>query len=225
MNLQFYPNVPVSSNNPSADQPDMTTNNQSINAWVGIDHIGFNANQGGWHTVIHQKPFDTWVPTDAMPSAPPLTSPNSGMFYAMSYKDPTTGTTDIQPFAQSGNGGVYILGANNKTYTNGWFWSGGILIQFGYQPFSGIPGSISAQKGTLTYSTASGDNNFAFPKNILHVEATLAYSSADNTAGIPATLGTISINSQNINATQFQWVFQTNSAGNYSGFYWTAIGY
>ncbi len=55
-NFTYSINVPAASHNPSADQPIMQTNTNSIDSIITIDHFGFNDNQGGWHKNIHQPP-------------------------------------------------------------------------------------------------------------------------------------------------------------------------
>src|SRR6185369_6146704 len=34
----------------------MQTNTNSVDTWVTVDHHGFQDNEGGYHTVIHQDP-------------------------------------------------------------------------------------------------------------------------------------------------------------------------
>lgn len=48
-NFTFNPNIPATNNNPSVDQPDMQTNNQAENDIWEVDHVGFNASNGGTH--------------------------------------------------------------------------------------------------------------------------------------------------------------------------------
>ena len=44
--------LPVSSNNPSVDQPNMTINNASVLGIAAVDHVGFNASNGGTHLQV-----------------------------------------------------------------------------------------------------------------------------------------------------------------------------
>ena len=46
-NFQFSNTVPAAGNDPSSDQPLMLINNQSLFNYLNVDHIGFNANNGG----------------------------------------------------------------------------------------------------------------------------------------------------------------------------------
>lgn len=57
MNLNYNDAVPATNNNPSADQPDMLVNTQSIPSWLNVDHWGFQQTTGGQHkqaTFINQ---------------------------------------------------------------------------------------------------------------------------------------------------------------------------
>jgi hypothetical protein len=51
-NYTFYPTVPATNNSPSSDQPNMQTNNQSINDWSAVDHVGYNVSNGGTHSQV-----------------------------------------------------------------------------------------------------------------------------------------------------------------------------
>lgn len=44
INWKFYPNIPASTHNPSADQPLMLVNNASTDGIISVDHVGFNTN-------------------------------------------------------------------------------------------------------------------------------------------------------------------------------------
>lgn len=58
-NFIYTTNIPLASNDPSTDQPNMKTNTNNIAALIAIDHIGFNAQEGGIHkqvTLLNQSP-------------------------------------------------------------------------------------------------------------------------------------------------------------------------
>ena len=52
MSITYTVNIPFASNNPSTDQPNMEQNTNAINSWVQIDHVGFNASNGGEHKQV-----------------------------------------------------------------------------------------------------------------------------------------------------------------------------
>lgn len=51
-NFTFNTAIPASANNPSVDQPDMLTNNVATDGILAVDHVSFNANDGGEHLQV-----------------------------------------------------------------------------------------------------------------------------------------------------------------------------
>ena len=43
MTISYNSSVPVPTNDPSVDQPDMTINTQSVATIIAVDHVGFNS--------------------------------------------------------------------------------------------------------------------------------------------------------------------------------------
>lgn len=52
MTFTFNTAIPAANNNPSVDQPDMLVNNQSTDGIINVDHISFNAMNGGQHKQV-----------------------------------------------------------------------------------------------------------------------------------------------------------------------------
>lgn len=52
MTFSYNNGVPATANDPSVDQPDMLLNTQAINGISDVDHIGFNAANGGMHRQV-----------------------------------------------------------------------------------------------------------------------------------------------------------------------------
>jgi hypothetical protein len=52
MTFTYNNSVPASANNPSVDQPNMLINTQSVNSILGVDHVSFNAVDGGTHQQV-----------------------------------------------------------------------------------------------------------------------------------------------------------------------------
>jgi len=52
-NYTYITNIPASSNNPSADQPNMQINTNSIDDIIEVDHFSFNDNRGGYHKQVN----------------------------------------------------------------------------------------------------------------------------------------------------------------------------
>ncbi len=52
MTFNFNSSIPAANNNPSVDQPDMLTNNQSTDGILAVDHVSFNTANGGQHKQV-----------------------------------------------------------------------------------------------------------------------------------------------------------------------------
>jgi len=119
------PNPP---NNPSTDVPDMKTNCNSISAILAVDHIGFNAANGGFHNVIH---FSNQ-------GADPVADGTHGTLYTKILTN--YGNSDTALFFETGGGRIFQLTTNPggagpipQNPTSGYsFLPGGFLIQYGF---------------------------------------------------------------------------------------------
>lgn len=191
--------IPFASNNPSVDQPKMQTNTDSIDSLIGVDHVSFNQNLGGYHTVIHQQAS----PGNADPAPIALT----GQTYV---KDVTNGiTTDQALFFESGGGRVTQLTSFGSPVTtvvassNGYlFLPGGILMQWGK-----ITGAVKNATTSINFNAA----NINFPNNCFGMEGTL---SKGTSGGVITLIPSASAFTYHINT----------SSGQTLDFFWTAIG-
>lgn len=70
----FNTGIPAAGNNPSVDQPDMQINNLSTNDILDIDHVTFNANNGGQHKQItfNIDPLQGFPFIPSIPTSPPV---------------------------------------------------------------------------------------------------------------------------------------------------------
>lgn len=99
MTYTFYNMIPAANNNPSNDQPLMLVNNQSTQSIIAVDHIGFNAANGGYHTIIHQGPQGS--------------DPAAITGFGQTYTKTIGG--DVVLFYESGNGVVTQLTSSTGT--------------------------------------------------------------------------------------------------------------
>ena len=210
MNLGYTNNIPDTPNDPSNDQPNMKTNTNSIQSIIQIDHAGFNDNNGGYHTVIHQ----------VKQVSDPANIANFNEVYAKDYTPDTTGgVADTQLFAQSGLGAISQLTGYLTTDTatsDGWQWIGGVLIQWGF-----VSNNTSGASETVTFKDRI-PGAIPFPTNCFFVGATLSSG-----AGVlPAQLinSGITVIGSSVSNTDFTCVFAGSSGGTARGFYWIAIG-
>jgi Putative tail fiber protein gp53-like, C-terminal len=199
MSFSYNNQIPVAPNNPSADQPGMLTNAQSINSIIAVDHIGFNTNNGGYHTVIH---FSNQA-------ADPPNIAGVGQLYTKSAGNPSQPALFYRPPTSAA--GIQLTNlllpvANTNGYT---FLPGGLIFQWGTvtTAFSGS----SSRTGGVVFSSA----NVGFPSNCFNVQATLS--------GTSGHADTLQINS--VSAAGFSWQFTSvPNTTSYTGFSWVAIG-
>lgn len=217
--------IPAASHNPSVDQPNMQVNNDSIDSVIGIDHYGFNDNNGGYHKVIHQPTQGTWDPVTR--TGEPANIPGLGEVFSLLYTpDYTNAPVDTQLFAQTGNGGVSQLTGSSST-TDGWQWVGGILIQWGQVPPPAPTGGTFAggtANGTVTFKNRGPANTgIPFPKECFSIVATPTYFPGFPPQAFKPAAIAIAFPLSN---TSFDWSYNSTSAAVlYTGFTWIAIGW
>lgn len=124
-NFDFFPSIPATNNDPSSDQPNMQTNNQSINDWSAVDHVGYNTVDGGTHKQVTFSSNNT-------PSLPTT--------FPTFFTDITTGLA--QPRFYSGSAAQTSSQYVPTVSPGSTFALGGILIKWGTVS---IAGSTSSQ--------------------------------------------------------------------------------
>ncbi len=108
--------VPNGPNDPADDQPLMLTNTSSINALIAVNHVGFNAANGGIHNIVQ---FQNQGSTDPAPAA-------FGQVYTK-----TVGA-DVQLFYESALGIIeQITGGSSSGATGYVLLPGGFIMQWG----------------------------------------------------------------------------------------------
>jgi hypothetical protein len=166
------------------------------------------SNADGHHTVVHQV---TQV-------ADPASIANVNQVYSKDYTPDTTGGAPAtQLYSQSSNGSVFRLTGISGS-TEGFAWTGGLLIQWGEVTFAGGNEHLT---GTVTFKDRDV-GSIPFPTTCLGVQCTLKnLNTADTIAS-----NTIAINI--FDELTFTWVYNSSSSTGstrYPGFYWIAIGY
>lgn len=119
MSFGYNPNTPVSSNDPADDQPDMQTNFASIDGFVAVDHVGFNAISGGTHKQVTMK--------STLGADPVIVAPDpTGVLYTKLVSGMS------QAFFANYQGGQQITGFAKNFATPGYAnLPGGLQIRFG----------------------------------------------------------------------------------------------
>ncbi len=218
-NFTYTIGIPDSPDNPSNDQPNMKINNDSNNSIWGIDHIGFNSNNSGYHTIIHQPQQGTW--NAVARTGDPVTTPGFQQTFPLLYTPDYTGAvSDTQLFTKTSGGGTSQL-SGSASQSDGWVWSGGLLFQWGIVTTvtSGSFSSGSAT-GSVTFKDRPPGSTIRFPSNCFIVIATPFWSTASTA---PDGSGSVNVNQTTLSATKFDWKFNSSS-GKYTGFFWYAIG-
>lgn len=204
-NFKATLNIPDGPDNPSDDQPNMEVNNNSmINIW-DVNHVGFNKNNGGFHTVIQQ----------ITQSVDPAAILNINQVYSKSYTPDYTGATaDTQLFTRTGLGGIsQLTGANSQS--DGWQWLGSILIQWG-----NVTGLSATTTATITFKDRAPSQNIPFPNNCFLVTGTPLYGNINT----PNQARQVHIKNTTLSRLSFTYTYTTQSSAADQGFFWIAIG-
>jgi hypothetical protein len=201
--------IPAGTDNPSADRPFMTENTNSTAGIIAVDHFGFEVNNGGYHTIIHQP----------IQSTDPANIPGPPGFGQTYVRLPRFGSgTDGQLCFRSPNGGISQLTGDNSSLT-GWQAIGGVLLQWGI--------NSTPTSGSFSSGKAAGTTSFSipFPHGCFVVIPTPFWTGTrpSSTNAASATINSASISSSSPTPS-FSWDFSTNNSGSYTGFYWIAIG-
>jgi hypothetical protein len=214
-NFAYTQGIPATNDNPSDDQPPMLINNDNNFLIWNVDHIGFNQNNGGFHTILHQ-PFQTinsqaaWNPviSSGVPAAIAATAITGvQQTFSMNYTPAYAfAPTDTQLFSMTGAGGISQLTGNSALAVGGWQWIGGTLLIWGTQSIVG---------GTTVTFTSVSPTTIPFPNSCFVVLATI-----NGTAN-----STFAIEIVSKSTTDFVWKAMGSVPGGVTGFSWLAIGF
>lgn len=205
MSMITYTNgIPNAPNNPSFDQPNMKVNNDNIPIYLAVDHVPFNVDNSGYHTVIHQVPNGGLAPVD------PAVTLGFNQLYSKNHTitNSAGSVTDTQVFTQSSLGQISQLTGYNATINGGFQFLGGLILQFGI--FNAQPSST----GTILFNTAP---NFNFPTDCFNVQCTLIAKTGGTSSS-----NTIAPIDGTVSKTGFDYSY--TGSNSYVGFYWMAVG-
>jgi hypothetical protein len=195
--LPYTNNIPFPTNSPSADQPNMLDNTNSIQTLIAVDHLGFETLNGGYHNDIHFNPQIT----------DPGKILNIGQLYTKSVT--FNSVTDVGLFYENGAGVVVQLDspANTSALPNGYtFLPGGIILQWGFATID--PPNPGKSSTPVIFPTPF----------LLNIFAVIAQPYTGALGNVPLT--TYTTNSQSL--TGFN--FFINNPNGISSFNWIAIG-
>ncbi len=126
MSIPYNLNIPLANNNPSVDQPNMETNNNSIATYVAVDHVGFNSGSGATSGRHLQVTLDS----DNVPSLP---TPNdaSGNKIGILFSNVVNAGTVNQLFYYAGTADQSSLQYTAAPNQGSTFLLGGIIAKWG----------------------------------------------------------------------------------------------
>lgn len=185
---------------------------------LAVDHIDNNGDPGsqpaGYHTIIHEVPQTS---VNTVTGYGQVFCGVSGTLIVNGVTTPTIPNNVSTQLFSLNSGGVLsqLTGRiNNASFPyNGAAWMGGILMQWGIVNVGGTSAS-----GNVTFASLT-PYNFEFPNTLFSVQTSLICINAGTTA-----LGTIAVNNGTFSKTGFSYQFNTATSGQYSGFFWMAIG-
>ncbi len=197
-NWVYTRDTPFASHNPSADQPVMQTNTNSIDSLIQEDHFGFNDNNGGLHkqsTYVNQAAPPTGAGQLALYSKGAIGGPSA--LYLI--RDNNAGTETQLSSLTIGTAVAATTGAS-------WL-PGGLLIQWGAFTMTAV-----ATAQTITFLNPFSTTNPLFPLPIVTTGAGI-------TNAIP--VGNRAVEVQTFTNADFQAI---NGSGTVRTLYWMAIG-
>lgn len=211
MTFTFNSLIPAANNNPSADQPDMLTNNVSTRGIIAVDHFGFDVANGGRHLQV-QLPLRGGSPGTIPPSliaqegtlytktvTSSGASTETGLFYTpdLSANQYQLTRTITASFALFGTNTGYLA-----DHTGGWtFLPGGMLLQYGAR-------STPGTSGVITYPVV-------FTTGAFSIQLTMSRNASSSTQSVSVD------NSIAPSASSFAY---RSSSSSTDPIYWVAIG-
>ncbi len=216
-NYIYTTDIPDGPHNPSADQPNMKTNTNSINSLIGEDHYSFNnsSNFSGLHKQV-RMPSVISIPPGFISGTSNLYSKvsngQSQLFFSPGasgneYQMTRSLVATYPLFGKNTNNynGVGVAFTGGYTFLAGGS-SGGLLFQYGdYNP-----GSFSS-----TQNSPNIQYPIAFTSQVFEVYITMY--------GASSTANIVSVTDKT-GLTSFKWQFTGGGSTSYTGFSWLALG-
>ncbi len=203
-NFKYTKNIPHATNNPSNDQPIMEVNANSISDLIGVDHHGFNDNNGGWHQQV------TLVGESLPASA-------AQQFVLYNQPNPSVGNSSELWSARDGNGAVSNFAFTSARIANPLASTNGVTFLPGPQP----NGAFFYQWGQATSIGTSLPNT-----TVLFPQAYLATVYSVVCTILTTADSRFFVELYDLSNTQFRAVTRDSGGSKTSGvtFCWMAIG-
>lgn len=185
---------------------------------LNVDHVNNNgqpgSNPAGYHTIIHE------VTQTAVTSIAGVNQVFSGVPGALSYTVGMTTTptpaipsdSDTQLYSLSGSGILSQLTGSSRA-ARGYVWIGGLLLQWGTVTFP----SGNSVMASVNFTTGGGVN---FPNAVFNIQATLICKAG----GSSTQKNSLSIVNGSVSPTSFVFQYAGETSGDFTNFFWQAIG-
>lgn len=144
--MPYQQNVPLAANRINDTQPTILGNFQAINAFVNVNHVGFNLADAGKHAVVN------YVSQGTFPANDPVAF---GVTEAGLYNLQYNGAPEIFVRKSSAAPGVLtsIPMTASQKIVNGWsYLPSGLLIKWGYVNMTGAPVPYPAGAGIPVFN-------------------------------------------------------------------------
>ncbi len=215
-------NIPFASHNPSSDQPLMLENTNNTDLLINEDHFSFNQNNGGLHKQAR-------LVNEATPSAA-IRDPGMGTIYTkqIASESQLFYIPDKVNIANEYQLTRAIDASFASFRTNpGWsFLPGGLLIQWGFVDGTHTGSSFNIGDRTTPLGGTYPFVTFSVPYTlgVFNVMTSLSFTSTG--PGIPGTgsVDAVTIDNATLTTAGFNWYFSGSNSGQFTKFYWTAIG-
>lgn len=207
VNVEYTLDIPATNNNPSTDQPKMLLNTNAIDTLLSVDHISFNADNGGFHKKV------TLPSTTYTLGAPPV--PN---FSQMILFTALTGTPlgSVLAYTKDGSSTAYpLMSSVNPSVTSSFQASG----------HTSMLGGVIMQWGTLSgggSNTGSISFPIQFPNAVFGITFGMKLKNASNAHSVWITID--GSNNPQLSTSGFTWKSDVSTFTNQDGFYWQALG-
>ncbi len=194
----YNPNIPTGIVNLDQDYKSLQKNFQQLDTTYGVDHVKFSVNPAAPGLNGYH------LNIHQIPQADPAAIAGISQLYAK------TVSGDTQLFHRTGGGGISQL-TGYRQNARGWQYLGGVLLQWGIVTISSINTDVA-----LAFTTGGGMNftSAIYTVQLQLIGKTPSTSSSNNSLFVVNTT---------VGLTGFTWRANAG-AGDFTSFYWTAIG-
>jgi hypothetical protein len=202
ISLSYFQNIPLGTNTPAQDQPNMLSNNNNVFTAFNVDHVNFKQAGTGLHAQVN-------LPNGVGNTTPktPVGNPEGCVIYGQTFGFASTSqftvpTATLKVIGGAGTITGAIIGPALRSSDFTTLWPG-ILVQYG-QVTTGIG------TGQVTFQRA-----YTNGASVRCIQATPIAGGGEGTAMVWVKI---------VDGTKFDWKLAGTGIST-TGFYWMAIGF